>query len=256
VNGACGTGITRALGTQLTWGLALSGAVVRERLDLIAEVYGYADVTGSDHAFPLEWLAGGKVYLAAKSYFQFGAGTGIIPGQTGSPVVRGFVGFVFEPPVRERVRAQADEPAITRPTPAPAPPEPPLTKVRVRHGSLQLFEKIYFETAKATIKPISYAILDAVAATLATNPQLDLVEIQGHADERGDDDYNLQLTQDRAQAVKQYLVDHGISADRLMASGYGETRPLCRAHDEDCWSANRRVELIILHQTGAIPGQD
>jgi len=69
------------------------------------------------------------------------------------------------------------------------------------------------------------------------------------ADERGDDDHNLKLTEDRAQSVRKYLVDHGVEAARLQAHGYGETKPVCAAHDEDCWSKNRRVEFVILKRT-------
>ena len=107
---------------------------------------------------------------------------------------------------------------------------------------------IYFETAKAIIKPMSYPTLDDVAETLRSNQQLLIIEIQGHADERGDDDYNMRLTEDRAAAVKSYLVAKGVAADRLMSHGYGETKPLCHAHDEGCWSKNRRVEFVILRR--------
>jgi len=110
---------------------------------------------------------------------------------------------------------------------------------------------IFFETAKAIIKPISYPTLDEVAATIEANPQLLILEIQGHADERGADDYNMRLTEDRAAAVKQYLVDKGVAADRLRSHGYGETRPVCHEHTPGCWSQNRRVEFVILRRTDA-----
>jgi outer membrane protein OmpA-like peptidoglycan-associated protein len=261
----CGTGRSRSLGTQLTYGVGISGAVVPGRFDLLAELYGYADVTGADpdgrHGFPMEWLAGGKVYLASRSYFSFGAGTGIIPDQTGSPSVRAFVGFVFEPKATDRGggRFAWDEPEPP-PLPAPAPPapapEPPKHRVAMHHGSLETFENIHFETAKAIIQPVSFPILNVVADTLKANPQIELLEIQGHADERGDDDYNMRLTEARAQAVRSYLVDRGVEPGRLVGHGYGETRPTCREHDEACWSQNRRVEFIIVRQEGAIPGQD
>jgi outer membrane protein OmpA-like peptidoglycan-associated protein len=117
---------------------------------------------------------------------------------------------------------------------------------RVRHGVLEVFKPIFFETAKAIIKPISYPTLDDVAETLKANPQLVLIEIQGHADERGDDDFNMRLTDDRAHAVQAYLVGKGVAAERLRARGYGETMPRCHAHGEPCWSRNRRVEFVIV----------
>jgi outer membrane protein OmpA-like peptidoglycan-associated protein len=274
--GTCGTGQSRSLGTQLTYGLGLSGAVVPEKLDLVAELTGYADVTGNDHGHPMEWLAGAKVYLASKSYFELGVGTGILPDQTGSPRVRAFVGFSFEPSIGDRdhdgipddIDRCPDEPETRNgfededgcpdelpPAPVVArPPEPDKSRVRLRRGAIEILDQIHFETAKATIRPISFPVLEQVTATLKDNPQIKLVEIQGHADERGDDDYNLRLTEDRAQAVKQFLIEHGIDPVRLTSHGYGETRPLCHEHDDECWSKNRRVEFIIVRQEGAIPG--
>jgi outer membrane protein OmpA-like peptidoglycan-associated protein len=122
---------------------------------------------------------------------------------------------------------------------------------RVRGGVMVVLKPIFFETAKAIIKPMSYPTLDDVAETLRANPQLLLLEIQGHADERGDDDFNLRLTEDRAAAVKTYLVGRGVAAERLVSHGYGETRPLCHAHGEPCWSRNRRVDFIILQRSDA-----
>ncbi len=127
---------------------------------------------------------------------------------------------------------------------------------KIRKGHIIAMNPIYFETAKAIIKPISYPTLDDVADTLKSNQQLLLIEIQGHADERGDDDYNMRLTEDRAAAVKTYLIGKGVEADRLQSHGYGETKPLCRQHVESCWSKNRRVEFVILRRTdNPLPGQ-
>jgi outer membrane protein OmpA-like peptidoglycan-associated protein len=122
-------------------------------------------------------------------------------------------------------------------------------RVLLRRGKLEILDKIYFETGKAIIKPISFPILDAITATLKGNPQILLLEVQGHADERGDDDYNMRLTEDRAAAVKTYLVQHGVEPDRLQSHGYGETKPVCPQHNETCWSKNRRVEFVILRRS-------
>ena len=126
-------------------------------------------------------------------------------------------------------------------------------RVIVRKGKLEILDKIYFETDKAIIKPISFPILDAIAATLKGNPQITEIEVQGHADERGDDDYNLKLTEARSQAVRTYLIDKGVEAGRLQAHGYGETKPVCGEHNEDCWSRNRRVEFVILKRSDEGP---
>src|SRR5207237_493354 len=168
-------------------------------------------------------------------------------GMTGSPEWRLFLGFIFEPSIGDRdgdgikddVDKCPDEPEDRDdfededgcPDPdndndripdkddqCPNEPEtyngiddedgcPDKSIVRKRRGVLEVMKEIHFETAKATILPESFPILNLVTATLRGNPQIKLLEIQGHADERGDDDYNLRLTEDRAQAVKQYLLD-------------------------------------------------
>ena len=92
-----------------------------------------------------------------------------------------------------------------------------------------------------------------MAATLNGNPQITLVEIQGHADERGDDDYNLDLTERRAASVRRALERAQRAAEQLKSHGYGETKPICKEHNETCWSKNRRVEFII-EKTGSQGG--
>jgi outer membrane protein OmpA-like peptidoglycan-associated protein len=119
-------------------------------------------------------------------------------------------------------------------------------RVVVHKGRIEILDKIYFETDKAIIKPVSFPILDAIAATLKGNPQILLIEIQGHADERGSDDHNMKLTDDRAHSVQKYITDKGIESGRLKAKGYGETRPVDKNHNEEAWSKNRRVEFVIL----------
>ena len=399
---SCGTQATRALGSQLTYGLGLSYAIVPQKFDLVGEAFGYADLTGESTGSPLEGLLAAKVYLAAKSYFEIGGGAGLLPksitnvgGMTGSPNFRVFIGFIFEPSIGDRdgdgikddVDKCPDDPEdfddfededgcpdpdndrdgildkddkcpnepetkngfededgcpdsldldrdgdgipdrldkcpddpedkdgfededgcpdpdndkdgipdvddlcpndpedkdgfedqdgcpdpdndhdriLDKDDKCPNEPEtyngfededgcPDKGRVILRKGKLEILDKIYFETAKAIIKPVSFPILDAVAATLKGNPQILLVEVQGHADERGNDDYNMRLTEDRAAAVKTYLTEHGVEADRLQSHGYGETKPICNQHGEPCWSKNRRVEFVILRRTDSGP---
>ncbi len=122
-------------------------------------------------------------------------------------------------------------------------------------GKINILDKVYFETGKAAIKPVSFPILDAVAATLVGNPEIELLEIQGHADERGDDNANLRLTAARTQSVKAYLEKKGVAGNRLVANGYGETKPVCKDANEECWEKNRRVEFVILKPAapGSVP---
>jgi OOP family OmpA-OmpF porin len=122
-------------------------------------------------------------------------------------------------------------------------------KVIVHKGKLEILDKIYFETDKDEIKSVSFPLLDAIAATLNGNPQIDLIEIQGHADERGDDAHNLDLTERRAHSVRVALEQRNVLPGRMKSHGYGETKPICTQHNEDCWSQNRRVEFIILKRS-------
>ncbi|WP_157069404.1 OmpA family protein [Sandaracinus amylolyticus] len=118
--------------------------------------------------------------------------------------------------------------------------------VVIEENSIIILEKIYFETDSAQIQSRSFPIIDAVAATLIGNPHITLVEIQGHADERGDDEYNLRLTSDRAAAVVEALVQRGVARDRLRSGGYGERCPVDPRHTAEAWEQNRRVEFKII----------
>jgi len=119
-------------------------------------------------------------------------------------------------------------------------------RVVVTDTSIEILDMVYFEYDKAIIKKESYPILDAVAATLNGNPAIQLVEVQGHTDERGDDAYNLDLSDRRAHSVRDYLISKGVDEKRLTAQGYGETQPLDRGHNEAAWAKNRRVAFLIL----------
>ncbi len=120
------------------------------------------------------------------------------------------------------------------------------SRVVVAADRIELREPIYFDTAKATIKPQSQPLLDEVARALADNAWIERLEVGVHSDERGADTYNVHVTSDRADAVAAYLVAHGVAPERVQAHGYGETKPLCREHNEACWARNRRVELVVV----------
>lgn len=104
---------------------------------------------------------------------------------------------------------------------------------------------IHFDFDKASILAGDQQTLDQKIAILQKNPSL-RVQISGHCDERGSDEYNLALGNRRANAAKQYLVSHGIDASRIETISYGEERPLSPGHDEDSWAQNRRDEFTIL----------
>lgn len=102
--------------------------------------------------------------------------------------------------------------------------------------------KIYFETGSAKLKAVSNTQLDDLAAILTRNEAVNLT-IEGHTDDVGDDAYNMELSQKRTESVKEYLVAKGISAARLTAIGYGETKPVADNKTAAGKAKNRRVEL-------------
>jgi OmpA-OmpF porin, OOP family len=126
--------------------------------------------------------------------------------------------------------------------------------VEVSGGVIKTLKKVYFEYDSDKIKKESYEILDVVAATIKGNDKLDLIEIQGHADERGPERYNLRLTTKRAAAVKRYLIEEGVKRKRLRSMGYGEYCPIKLGSDEEAWEENRRVDFKVLKMNGEPTG--
>ena len=117
---------------------------------------------------------------------------------------------------------------------------------------LTILEQIKFETDSAVILPESFNLLDQVAASIQGHPEILLLEVQGHADERNSDEYNSNLTRDRANSVREYLVRKGVEPLRLTATGYGERCPLDPGHTPAAWARNRRVEFRILRTQGGL----
>lgn len=111
---------------------------------------------------------------------------------------------------------------------------------------LTIFRKIQFETDSARIEQDSLEIVDAIAAALNGNTDVRLVEVQGHADERGSDEYNLALTRDRAAAVMEALVQRGVDRRRMRSEGYGEYCPVDARSIPVAWETNRRVEVKLI----------
>jgi peptidoglycan-associated lipoprotein len=103
---------------------------------------------------------------------------------------------------------------------------------------------INFDYDKSNIRPGDAAILDQKIAILQANPAL-RISITGHCDERGSDEYNLALGNRRALAAREYLVNRGISADRISTASRGEEQPMDPASNESAWSRNRRDEFAI-----------
>jgi outer membrane protein OmpA-like peptidoglycan-associated protein len=105
---------------------------------------------------------------------------------------------------------------------------------------------VNFATAKAVLIGDSKQILDRVAASLIEHPDV-RIEVAGHCDSQGAEEYNLKLSDLRANAVRNYLIEKGVAADRLVARGYGETQPIADNDTAEGRAENRRVELTRLY---------
>ncbi len=115
------------------------------------------------------------------------------------------------------------------------------------YKEILILPDIHFEFDKAIIKPESFSILDSIANWILANPSM-VVEIAGHTDNIGSAEYNLKLSQRRAEAVRQYLINKGVPPERIYARGYGETQPIADNSTEEGRAKNRRVELRIIQK--------
>ncbi|MDR0828812.1 MAG: OmpA family protein [Prevotellaceae bacterium] len=111
----------------------------------------------------------------------------------------------------------------------------------------QALHGVQFETGKANIKKSSNAILNSIVKIMNENPDFNL-DIAGHTDDVGADDYNLDLSKRRAASVKAYLVKAGVAEERMQAEGYGETRPVATNKTAAGRTENRRVEFTVIFE--------
>lgn len=146
-------------------------------------------------------------------------------------------------------RTAQTEPARTASRPAPA------SETDVWSGDLNalnayvreqgLLQSVYFDFDRYELRPDARERLAGNARFLQRHPELE-VAIEGHADERGTNEYNLALGDRRASSTGVYLSSLGVSGDRLRTVSYGEERPECVASGEDCWWRNRRAQFVIV----------
>ncbi len=123
--------------------------------------------------------------------------------------------------------------------------KPKKSVVQVQAKRIVIKRQINFETGSDIITPASFYVLDEVADTMINNSQIRRVEIQGHTDDRGKHDYNVDLSERRAQSVRRYLIDVGVEASRLDAKGFGPDRPIAPNITGGGRARNRRVEFHI-----------
>jgi len=119
-------------------------------------------------------------------------------------------------------------------------------RVVVSATSLEILDQVHFATGQARIEKKSWWLLDQVAAVLKSHPDLLLVEVEGHTDDRGPSSFNILLSQARAQAVTDYLIGRGVDRERLVARGFGPTRPVATNGTVEGRAANRRVAFTVV----------
>lgn len=269
-------------GSRITYGAGASYRIL-DPVDVVAETYAtylLSDSAGSLRASN-EALGGIKVFVEENSFLMIGAGPRYTSGFEAADF-RATIGFVFEPRFEsgqgrgEREPAPPPPPAHVPLPPPPPAPEPPdydqdgipdaedkcptlpgpkrpddpemhgCPYVDTRPGEIFILKQVHFEVNSARILPESDPILDAVAKVLDEHPEMTLIEIAGHADERGAEKYNLNLTQARVNSVMNALIARHIEPRRLRAKGYGFYCPLDEGHNEEAWKVNRRVEFKIV----------
>ena len=120
-------------------------------------------------------------------------------------------------------------------------------RVVVTGSEIKLTAQVQFRTATAVITAVSFPQLNDVANVLKDRPTI-RIRVEGHTDSQGADAANMQMSADRANAVKAYLVRAGIAADRIEAKGYGETMPIASNTTPAGRAENRRIEFVVLSQ--------
>jgi peptidoglycan-associated lipoprotein len=130
---------------------------------------------------------------------------------------------------------------VTVTIPPPPPPPPPQKVIEVSEEELfgRNVKDAYFDYDKSDIRPDAQQTLTANADFLKAHPGIRFT-VEGHCDERGSEEYNLGLGDRRANAVKSFLANLGIPADRIGTISYGKSRPTCTESSEGCWQQNRR----------------
>jgi outer membrane protein OmpA-like peptidoglycan-associated protein len=148
------------------------------------------------------------------------------------------------------------------PTPPPRKSQPPDTAIMIasqptqpvkvepvkvespKADSLIVLNEVQFAVNSYKLRPQLYPTLDSIASFLQKNPSTK-IEISGHTDSTGKEEQNLKLSENRADAVAEYIVDKGIATSRVSFNGYGSSRPIATNDTEQGRRRNRRVEILI-----------
>ena len=133
-------------------------------------------------------------------------------------------------------------------------PDKGKSKVVITKTKIEILDKVFFDYNKATIKTRSFNLLNQVASIIKANPKVTKIRVEGHTDSKGNDEYNMNLSQERANSVLNYLKERGVDTNRLKSVGYGETKPIASNAKKRGRSQNRRVEFTILEIDGKAIG--
>jgi outer membrane protein OmpA-like peptidoglycan-associated protein len=143
----------------------------------------------------------------------------------------------------------APPPVVEAPPPVvEAPPPPPPAKVEVKDDTIDLKEKVEFATGKAELVGNSTSLLDEVVKVMTDHPEITKIRIEGHTDNTSTKSFNQRLSDERAAAVRAYLISKGIKADRMVSKGFGQDKPIADNTTDEGRAANRRVEIHILER--------
>lgn len=262
---------------SFTFGLGLQVALKQSKtapIYFVTEAWGSTPYVVGERLTntPAELTAAFKAGYHGLTFFV-GGGPGLSPG-VGVPDGRAYLGVSY-------AGVYVKRPTPPPPTPPPPPPPPPPPKVEpppppppdpelppscegedcpdqqrrpahveVKGQKLVLSERIFFDFDRDTIKPISFPVLDEVVRVLKARPDIKRMRVEGHTDNKGTDQYNLDLSRRRAQSVMVYLVEHGIEPWRLSSAGFGLRCPIMPNDTSDRRAQNRRVDFIITEQEG------
>jgi outer membrane protein OmpA-like peptidoglycan-associated protein len=123
--------------------------------------------------------------------------------------------------------------------------------VEITAKEITIKQQVQFALDSAVILPESNGLMTEIADTLIKNARISRIEVQGHTDNTGTPEHNMVLSEQRANAVRDWLTSHGVAPDRLVARGYGQDKPLVPNVTPAMKAKNRRVQFIILEQQPA-----
>jgi peptidoglycan-associated lipoprotein len=146
------------------------------------------------------------------------------------------------PPPSEPTPPKVEAPKAAPKAEAPKVDTAAMRRDRLMNRAAMVFKPIYYAYDQSSLSGEGKAAAEVIARFLQDFPEVTL-RVEGHADERGTNEYNLALGERRAQSVQQYLASYGIDAGRVSVLSYGEEKPASEGKDESAWSMNRRAEF-------------